>query len=242
MSHFRLLQNTNQHVAVLLVCSFNTSLCFHSQDIAYFLAAFREQQWAVVNAQPQHSTLVMTVESGWLQELVIVNWNVDCVWAHVHKEPAKNTISSIDQCSLFCFKLIKCFEVRPDPAGTTVTPITRTLLCPAEPINLQFLDRRVEQEEPRAAAGASLWAVAQNASLIKHVEGCTAGSVMVNSYKESFPHLVSFPQMPCGFSVASEQKASWVHTRGQQGWLHCVEFASSPHVCYAKYFYCQEMP
>ncbi|XP_070770476.1 cytochrome P450 [Enoplosus armatus] len=51
-------------------------------------------------------------------------------------------------------RLIKQYKVRPDPAGTTVKPITRTLLCPAKPINLQFLDRRVEPEEQRA--GASL--------------------------------------------------------------------------------------
>ncbi|XP_054643786.1 sterol 26-hydroxylase, mitochondrial isoform X1 [Dunckerocampus dactyliophorus] len=37
--------------------------------------------------------------------------------------------------------LIRHFEVRPDPSGTAVTPITRTLLCPAKPINLQFVDR-----------------------------------------------------------------------------------------------------
>nr|QQL94745.1 sterol 26-hydroxylase mitochondrial-like protein [Lateolabrax maculatus] len=57
---------------------------------------------------------------------------------------------------LLLSRLIKHFEVRPDPAGTTVKAITRTLLCPAKPINLQFLDRRVEREEPRAAAGVSL--------------------------------------------------------------------------------------
>ncbi|KAF3694582.1 Sterol 26-hydroxylase, mitochondrial [Channa argus] len=44
---------------------------------------------------------------------------------------------------LLLSRLIKHFEVRPDPAGTAVKPITRTLLCPAKPINLQFLDRRV---------------------------------------------------------------------------------------------------
>ncbi|KAK2840109.1 hypothetical protein Q5P01_013849 [Channa striata] len=44
---------------------------------------------------------------------------------------------------LLLSRLVKQFEVRPDPAGTTVKPITRTLLCPAKPINLQFLDRRV---------------------------------------------------------------------------------------------------
>ncbi|XP_069389495.1 cytochrome P450 [Paralichthys olivaceus] len=43
---------------------------------------------------------------------------------------------------LLLSRLVKRFEVRPDPAGQTVTPITRTLLCPAKPINLQFLDRR----------------------------------------------------------------------------------------------------
>ncbi|XP_035532538.1 cytochrome P450 [Morone saxatilis] len=57
---------------------------------------------------------------------------------------------------LLLSRLIKHYEVRPDPAGTTVKPITRTLLCPAKPINLQFLDRRVQQEEQRAAAGVSL--------------------------------------------------------------------------------------
>lgn len=61
-------------------------------------------------------------------------------------------------CLCFVFKVIKHYEVRRDPAGTEVEPITRTLLCPAKPINLQFLDRRVQQqEEPRAAAaGVSL--------------------------------------------------------------------------------------
>lgn len=53
-------------------------------------------------------------------------------------------------------KLIKHYEVRPDPAGTTVKPITRTLLCPATPINLQFLDRGAEQAKQRAAAAVSL--------------------------------------------------------------------------------------
>lgn len=57
---------------------------------------------------------------------------------------------------LLLSRLIKTYEVRPDPAGTEVKPITRTLLCPATPINLQFLDRRVEQEEPRAASRVSM--------------------------------------------------------------------------------------
>ncbi|XP_038577003.1 cytochrome P450 [Micropterus salmoides] len=51
---------------------------------------------------------------------------------------------------LLLSRLIKRYEVRSDPAGTTVKPITRTLLCPAKPINLQFLDRRVQQEEQSA--------------------------------------------------------------------------------------------
>ncbi|XP_068602702.1 cytochrome P450 [Brachionichthys hirsutus] len=42
---------------------------------------------------------------------------------------------------LLLSRLIKRYEVRPDPAGTTVEPTTRTLLCPARPINLQVLDR-----------------------------------------------------------------------------------------------------
>ncbi|KAM6978247.1 cytochrome P450 [Tautogolabrus adspersus] len=57
---------------------------------------------------------------------------------------------------LLMSRLIKTYEVRRDPAGTEVKPITRTLLCPATPINLQFLDRRVEQEEPREATRVSL--------------------------------------------------------------------------------------
>ncbi|XP_047457955.1 cytochrome P450 [Mugil cephalus] len=43
---------------------------------------------------------------------------------------------------LLLSRVIKRFEVRPDPSGKTVKPVTRTLLCPATPINLQFLDRR----------------------------------------------------------------------------------------------------
>uniref|UniRef100_H3DE36 Cytochrome P450 family 27 subfamily A member 3 n=1 Tax=Tetraodon nigroviridis TaxID=99883 RepID=H3DE36_TETNG len=46
---------------------------------------------------------------------------------------------------LLLSRLIRRFEVRPDPAGTEVKPITRTLLCPAKPINLQFLDRGAGQ-------------------------------------------------------------------------------------------------
>nr|XP_020479652.1 sterol 26-hydroxylase, mitochondrial-like [Monopterus albus] len=57
---------------------------------------------------------------------------------------------------LLLSRLMKHYEVKPDPAGTTVKPITRTLLCPATPINLQFLDRRAGRGEPKAATGASL--------------------------------------------------------------------------------------
>ncbi|XP_069576920.1 cytochrome P450 isoform X1 [Brachyistius frenatus] len=57
---------------------------------------------------------------------------------------------------LLLSRLIKGYEVRPDPAGVTVKPITRTLLCPATPINLQFLDRRAEEAAPPATAGLSL--------------------------------------------------------------------------------------
>lgn len=52
-------------------------------------------------------------------------------------------------------QLIRRFEVRPDPAGTEVKPITRTLLCPAKSINLQFVDRGAERA-PGPVAGASL--------------------------------------------------------------------------------------
>ncbi|KAM4730771.1 cytochrome P450 [Anableps anableps] len=53
---------------------------------------------------------------------------------------------------LLLSRVIKHYEVRPDPVGKTVKPITRTLLCPATPINLQFLDRRAVQAEERATA------------------------------------------------------------------------------------------
>lgn len=52
---------------------------------------------------------------------------------------------------LLLSRVIKHYEVRPDPAGTIVEPITRTLLCPAKPINLQFLDRRAEQDQLRVS-------------------------------------------------------------------------------------------
>ncbi|KAG7220317.1 hypothetical protein INR49_010151 [Caranx melampygus] len=52
---------------------------------------------------------------------------------------------------LFLSRVIKHYEVRPDPVGAEVTPITRTLLCPATEINLQFVDRAAEQ----TAAGAA---------------------------------------------------------------------------------------
>ncbi|XP_074550387.1 cytochrome P450 [Halichoeres trimaculatus] len=43
---------------------------------------------------------------------------------------------------LLLSRLIKTYEVKPDPTGAEVKPITRTLLCPETLINLQFLDRR----------------------------------------------------------------------------------------------------
>ncbi|XP_053733363.1 sterol 26-hydroxylase, mitochondrial [Synchiropus splendidus] len=45
---------------------------------------------------------------------------------------------------LLLSRLIQHFEVKPDPAGTTVKPITRTLLCPAKPINLKVLSRGLQ--------------------------------------------------------------------------------------------------
>ncbi|XP_062312939.1 sterol 26-hydroxylase, mitochondrial [Osmerus eperlanus] len=56
---------------------------------------------------------------------------------------------------LILSRLIKHYEIRADPAGSTVKPITRTLLVPSTPINLQFVDRKVKQEEPMVAAGVS---------------------------------------------------------------------------------------
>ncbi|XP_076120282.1 cytochrome P450 [Alosa pseudoharengus] len=46
-------------------------------------------------------------------------------------------------------QLIKHYEVRPDPTGQIVKPITRTLLVPATPMNLQFLNRGAAEDEPR---------------------------------------------------------------------------------------------
>ncbi|XP_034042824.1 cytochrome P450 [Thalassophryne amazonica] len=57
---------------------------------------------------------------------------------------------------LLLSRIIKHYEVRPDPAGTAVKPITRTLLAPAVPINLQFIDRRAREEESRTATHASV--------------------------------------------------------------------------------------
>ncbi|XP_051566709.1 sterol 26-hydroxylase, mitochondrial-like [Myxocyprinus asiaticus] len=49
---------------------------------------------------------------------------------------------------LLLSRLIKHYEVHPDPSGRTVKPITRTLLVPATSIDLQFIDRQKQQEEP----------------------------------------------------------------------------------------------
>ncbi|KAI4902571.1 hypothetical protein NFI96_010251 [Prochilodus magdalenae] len=43
---------------------------------------------------------------------------------------------------LILSRLIKHYEVRPDPTGKSVKPITRTVLVPATPIDLQFIDRQ----------------------------------------------------------------------------------------------------
>ncbi|KAK7882673.1 hypothetical protein WMY93_028847 [Mugilogobius chulae] len=52
---------------------------------------------------------------------------------------------------LLLTRLIQRFELRPDPAGAEVTPITRTVLCPEKPIHLQFLDRTPEAQRSSAA-------------------------------------------------------------------------------------------
>ncbi|KAJ8407142.1 hypothetical protein AAFF_G00288180 [Aldrovandia affinis] len=52
---------------------------------------------------------------------------------------------------LILSRLMKHFEVRPDPSGTTVKPITRTLLVPATLMSLQFLDRRGRQDSTSAS-------------------------------------------------------------------------------------------
>ncbi|CAL8267515.1 unnamed protein product [Lota lota] len=43
---------------------------------------------------------------------------------------------------LLMSRLMQHFEVRPDPSGCTVKSVSRTLLAPAQPINLQFIDRK----------------------------------------------------------------------------------------------------
>uniref|UniRef100_A0A8C6WTN5 Si:dkey-91i10.3 n=1 Tax=Neogobius melanostomus TaxID=47308 RepID=A0A8C6WTN5_9GOBI len=53
---------------------------------------------------------------------------------------------------LLLSRLIQRYELRPDPAGSVVKPITRTLLCPEKPINLQFLDRIPTREAQRSSA------------------------------------------------------------------------------------------
>ncbi|KAM9486811.1 cytochrome P450 [Clarias gariepinus] len=47
---------------------------------------------------------------------------------------------------LILSQLIKRYEVRPDPTGKTVKPITRTVMAPATSIDLQFIDRPVRQK------------------------------------------------------------------------------------------------
>ncbi|CAL8343035.1 unnamed protein product [Boreogadus saida] len=43
---------------------------------------------------------------------------------------------------LLMSRLMQHFEVRPDPSGCKVEAVTRTLHCPAQPMNLQFIDRK----------------------------------------------------------------------------------------------------
>lgn len=51
---------------------------------------------------------------------------------------------------LLLSRLIQRFELRPDPNGSEVKPITRTLLCPEKPIHLQFVDRTSAREAQRS--------------------------------------------------------------------------------------------
>ncbi|XP_051786291.1 LOW QUALITY PROTEIN: sterol 26-hydroxylase, mitochondrial [Erpetoichthys calabaricus] len=50
----------------------------------------------------------------------------------------------VAELEMYCLlsRLIRHFEVRPDPSGLSVEAKTRTLLVPSSPINLQFLDRQ----------------------------------------------------------------------------------------------------
>lgn len=57
---------------------------------------------------------------------------------------------------LLLSRLIKHYELRPDPTGAVVKPITRTLLCPEKPINLQFLDRSPVREAAKEQRRFSL--------------------------------------------------------------------------------------
>lgn len=52
---------------------------------------------------------------------------------------------------LLLSRLIQRFEFRPDPHGSEVKPITRTLLCPEKPIHLQFVDRTAAREPQRSS-------------------------------------------------------------------------------------------
>lgn len=69
---------------------------------------------------------------------------------------ARLSANYVDQLKCtFLFQLIKHYEVRPDPTGKTVKPITRTLLAPATSIDLQFIDRQVRQKTPAKAQTAA---------------------------------------------------------------------------------------
>lgn len=40
-----------------------------------------------------------------------------------------------------CHQILMEFDVKPDPGGISVKPMTRTLLVPESVINLQFIER-----------------------------------------------------------------------------------------------------
>lgn len=55
------------------------------------------------------------------------------------------------------FQILLHFDVKPDPSGAEVRPMTRTLLVPDREINLQFIERWVQMMIPILPAGLLLW-------------------------------------------------------------------------------------
>ena len=49
-------------------------------------------------------------------------------------------IALINKCCSWSLQIVMEFEVKPDPAGGDVKPMTRTLLVPDREVNLQFVD------------------------------------------------------------------------------------------------------